>query len=265
MSSNTLKKDSTDLSADYYEKNSSLQNNLAREILDSYRVNPKAHILDIGCGDGRITAELSKRAQKGKVLGVDSSPSMIRFASKNFPISRFSNLRFSQKKAEELKLLGKFDLIVSFSCFHWLREPEAAFQRLSDSLKQDGELLILTYPKESYYYQYLEQALKSYPDYQIHSAYHTMLSTNEYKKLLLRNNLEILNFEKRDLTASYDSSMEIQEFIKGWLNSYVPLPETLHQEFLQCVCQAILDDPKTQEGNKTVVPYSALIIGGYKK
>lgn len=264
MSNKTLH-ENIDLKADYYEKNSNLQNNLARDILDSYQVNPRAHILDIGCGDGRITAELSKRAKKGEVLGIDSSPNMIRFASRNFPKTRFPNLCFSQKKAESLKILEKLDLIVSFSCFHWLREPEQAFQRLSDSLKQGGELLILTYPKESYYYQYLEQALKGYPDYQIHSAYHTMLSTNEYKNLLSINNLELLTFEKRDLIASYNSPKEIQGFIKGWLNSYVPLPEKLHKEFLQDVCQSIFDDPKIQEEDKTVVPYSALIIKARKK
>lgn len=264
MNNNTLNKDSTDLSAEHYEKNSSLQNNLAREILDSYQVNPKAHVLDIGCGDGRITAELSKRAPKGTVLGIDSSPSMIRFASENFPKSKFPNLHFSRKKAERLKLPKKFDLIVSFSCFQWLREPEVVFRRLSDLLKQKGELLILTYPKESYYYQYLERALEDYPDYKADSAYHTMISTNGYKSLFSRNNLEFLTFEKLDLIASYNNSKEIQKFIKGWLNNYVPLPENLHQKFLQSVCQAILDDPKTQEDGKTVVPYSALIIRGYK-
>ena len=247
MSGRMINDDLIDLRADYYEKNSSLQNNLAREVLKAYQVSPKAHILDIGCGDGKITAELAKLATKGKVLGIDSSPSMVKFASKCFPKKKFPNLDFSQKKAEKIELSQKLDLIVSFSCFHWLREPEAAFQRLSTSLKQDGELLILTYPKESPYYRYLETALEKYPDYKNLSAYHTMLSINGYQDILSRNGLEILSFQQCNFIASYNNSSEIQEFIKGWLNSYVPLPENLHQKFLRDVCQAVLDDSKTRE------------------
>lgn len=254
-----------DLNADYYEKKSSLQNNLAREILNDYCVNPKSHILDIGCGDGKITVELSKIAKQGEVLGIDSSPDMIRFALTKFPKTKFPNLQFLQKKAEFLSIFRKFDLIISFSCFHWIRQPELVFQKLNNLLKKEGELLILTYPKESHYYQYLELALESYPDYRTFSAYLTMPSISEYQTLLSRNNLETITFQKRDFVASYSNVNEIQEFIKGWLNSYVPFPEDLHQKFLQDVCQAVLNDPKTQKDNKIVIPYSALIIRARQK
>lgn len=264
MSKAILKDNLLDLDAGYYAKHSSLQNGLAKDILNSYRFNPHAHILDVGCGDGRITAELANHVNQGKVLGIDASPSMIDFASRSFPKTKFANLDFLQGMAEKVDFPQQFDLIVSFSCFHWLKDPKAAIRRLSFSLKEGGEMLILTYPKESPYYRYLEIALEKYPKYYPLSANRTMLSANTYKKLLIKNNLEILNFQQQNLIASYNNPEEIKQYIKGWLNSYVQLPENLYDSFLQDVCQAIANDSTIHKGGKIAIPYTALIIRARK-
>jgi trans-aconitate 2-methyltransferase len=41
-------------------------------------------ILDVGCGDGKITAKIAERVPRGSVLGVDPSQGMIAFASGHF-------------------------------------------------------------------------------------------------------------------------------------------------------------------------------------
>lgn len=41
------------------------------------------NILDIGCGTGRLTAELLRSGVK--VFGLDSSPEMIKYASTKYP------------------------------------------------------------------------------------------------------------------------------------------------------------------------------------
>jgi ubiquinone/menaquinone biosynthesis C-methylase UbiE len=54
----------------------------------THRATPSArdeHILDVGCGDGKVTAELARAVPKGSVTGIDASPEMIRFARKTFP------------------------------------------------------------------------------------------------------------------------------------------------------------------------------------
>lgn len=265
MSDLSLQSHLVDLDATYYEKNSNLQNHLAKKFLNTYHIDRNAHILDIGCGDGKMTTALAKRADQGKVLGIDNSSNMIQFSLKSFPKKQFPNLNFAQKKAEDIAFSKTFDLIVSFSCFHWIRKPKLAFQRLSAALKQKGETWILTYPKESPYYQYLEIALKKYPEYQPFSAYHTMLSIKEYQHLLAENHLEILNFQQCDFTASYQKKTELKAFIQGWLTSYIPLPNDLHSQFLDDVHQAVLKDRKNQEGQTTIVPYKALIIRAQKK
>ncbi len=257
--------DQVDLDAGYYVQNSSLQNSLARKILSKYRLSPKAHVLDVGCGDGRITAQLAKHVKQGEVVGLDASPSMVEFASNSFSKMNFPNLDFQLGMAEDALFPQQFDLIVSFSCFHWLKDPGKAIRQLSASLKPGGEMLILTYPKESPYYRYLQTALKNYPEYYHLSANNTMLSANEYKKLFLKNQLEILDFQKRDLFAIYNDQKAIQQYIKGWLNSYVQLPDYLYDSFLENVSQAVMSDPTTLKGKKICIPYTALVIKVRKK
>lgn len=253
-----------DLDAGYYVRHSSLQNGLANEILSNYPIKRTAHILDVGCGDGRITAELADLASKGRVIGLDPSPSMIEFARNTFPKTEFPNLDFQLGMAEDAVFTETFDLITSFSCFHWLKEPQKAFHLLSSLLKKGGEMLILTYPKESPYYRYLQIALKKYPEYYPLSANHSMLSASEYKKILPQNHLEITDFRKKNLIAYYNTPEEIRQYIRGWLNSYVPLPEYLYDSFLEEVSQAMLADPTTSKKGRIGIPYTALVIEAKK-
>jgi trans-aconitate methyltransferase len=37
-------------------------------------------VLDIGCGDGKLTAEIARRVPAGRVVGIDNAPGMIEFA-----------------------------------------------------------------------------------------------------------------------------------------------------------------------------------------
>ena len=50
-------------------------------------------------------------------------------------------------------------------------------------------------------------------------------------------------------------------YIKGWLNSYVCLPESLHASFLDDVGRAVINDPAImQRGEGMDIPYTALVI-----
>ncbi|KAF5431048.1 Cyclopropane fatty-acyl-phospholipid synthase [Candidatus Methanophagaceae archaeon] len=51
-------------------------------------------VFDIGCGDGKVTAEIAKQLPNGSVLGIDKSEEMILFAQENFPSRKYHNLSF---------------------------------------------------------------------------------------------------------------------------------------------------------------------------
>ena len=95
------KSNDTDLNATHYRKNSKLQMGLAQELLSDLKFDPAAKVLDVGCGDGRITAEIAQQVLKGKVIGIDASSSMIDLGKATYPASDYKNLQFHLAKAEE--------------------------------------------------------------------------------------------------------------------------------------------------------------------
>ncbi|MGC9517062.1 MAG: class I SAM-dependent methyltransferase [Methanomicrobiales archaeon] len=74
-------------------------------------------ILDIGCGDGRITAEIASKISEGCVLGIDNSIEMIKLAKESFSIKEFSNLKFKVMDACELNFQEDFHRIFSNAHF----------------------------------------------------------------------------------------------------------------------------------------------------
>jgi SAM-dependent methyltransferase len=84
--------------------------------------------LDFGCGVGRLTRALTKRA--ARIAGVDVAPSMLRLARENVP-----NATFSAAIPDE-----RFDLIVSLIVFQHIPvvRGEGLLNDLLDRLADDG-------------------------------------------------------------------------------------------------------------------------------
>lgn len=56
----------------------------ARELIAKLNLRGSERVLDLGCGDGKVTAEIALNLKKGGVHGIDSSPEMINLAKKTF-------------------------------------------------------------------------------------------------------------------------------------------------------------------------------------
>jgi len=85
-----------------YAANSAAQQIWARELIAQLHLRGDEHTLDVGCGDGKVTAELARAVSKGSVTGIDASPEMIRFARKTFPPGKHPNLEFQVMDAREI-------------------------------------------------------------------------------------------------------------------------------------------------------------------
>jgi trans-aconitate methyltransferase len=85
-----------------YAANSSAQQIWARELIAQLNLRGDERVLDIGCGDGKVTAGLARAVPKGSVTGIDVSPEMIRFARKTFPSGKHPNLEFQVMDAREI-------------------------------------------------------------------------------------------------------------------------------------------------------------------
>lgn len=105
------------------------------------RVGESAKILDVGCGNGIISLHLGKLGFD--VTGIDVSEKTIGNARKN---NQYPNVKFYVKSAEDLVASGeKFDAIICSEVLEHLRNPGALLSVLSQSLTDDG-ILIVTVP-----------------------------------------------------------------------------------------------------------------------
>jgi trans-aconitate 2-methyltransferase len=98
-------------------------------------------LLDIGCGDGKITAVLALHLSRGNVVGIDSSEEMIRLACRSYPEDRYPNLSFQRMDARELAFIDRFDLAFSNAALHWVIDHRPVLQVVKMSLKWQGRLL----------------------------------------------------------------------------------------------------------------------------
>lgn len=137
----------TEWQARDYARQSALQQAMAEEVLNRLTLAGTEQVLDVGCGDGKITAEIARRASAGKVVGVDPSRDMVGFASQHFGTPVVANLRFEVADACRLPFCGEFDLVVSFNALHWVPEQGAALRAIHQALKPRGRAFLRFVPQ----------------------------------------------------------------------------------------------------------------------
>src|SRR5476649_1876221 len=125
-----------------YAANSAVQQAWARELIAKLKLRGDENILDVGCGDGKVTAEIVRAVPRGSVTGIDASPQMIAFAKKTFPAKKFPNLKFQVMDARKIKFAGEFDVIFSNAAFHWVDDHEEILCGAASVLKSGGRLVI---------------------------------------------------------------------------------------------------------------------------
>ena len=128
----------TDWDAVAYDRRSALQRAMASDVLALLNLTGDERVLDVGCGNGKVTAEIAARLPQGEVIGVDASPSMIDFARSNASAEARPNLRFEVADARTLMFREQFDLVVSLNALHWIPEQDQALQSLYLVLKAGG-------------------------------------------------------------------------------------------------------------------------------
>lgn len=137
----------TEWDARSYDRISTLQKTMADESLARLALEGSERVLDIGCGNGKITAEIAAHLSRGSIVGVDPATAMIAFATQQFGPAGHPNLRFAVADVRNLPFRDEFDLVVSFNALHWVPDQDKALRSIRAVLKPTGRTLLQFVPQ----------------------------------------------------------------------------------------------------------------------
>ena len=119
--------------AEAYGKNGAFVHGLAGGVLELLAARPGERILDLGCGDGQLTARIA--ATGAEVVGVDASSQMAAAA-------RSRGLHVDEGRAELLPYaVGSFDAVFSNAALHWVRDQDAMLGEVRRVLRPGGRFV----------------------------------------------------------------------------------------------------------------------------
>jgi trans-aconitate 2-methyltransferase len=235
----------TEWDADRYSRLSGLQKAMADEVLALLTLRGNEQVLDVGCGDGKITALIAARVPQGEVIGVDPSHDMISFASAHFSRGTYRNLRFDMADARMLPFKKRFDLVVSFNALHWVPNPSPALRSIHIAIKPGGraQLRLVTAGEQKSLESVVEDVRKSprwrgrFHDFEdpylrmTAEEYATAARKNGLRVSQVHTELKIWNFGSRAVFFEFSSvgliawtkhlpTSERADFVDDVLNRY---------------------------------------------
>jgi ubiquinone/menaquinone biosynthesis C-methylase UbiE len=107
-------------------------------------------VADIGAGVGYFTWRMAERVgPTGKVYANDIQPAMLEKLKKNVASRGLNNVTPVLGTVSDPKLpAGKLDLALLVDVYHELSQPQKMLDRIRESLKPTGRLVLLEYRKE---------------------------------------------------------------------------------------------------------------------
>ena len=129
----------SDWDAARYHRLSDPQREWGRRVLDRLAPATGERIVDIGCGTGRLTADLHARVgATGRVMAADRSWAMVTEARRYLPAG------VSVVQADGVALpfrSASFDAAFSTATFHWIRDHATLFAEIHRILRPGGRLV----------------------------------------------------------------------------------------------------------------------------
>lgn len=115
-----------------YERNARFVSSLGQGVLELLSPKRGERILDLGCGDGALTAEIAVAG--ADVVGIDSSEPMVHAARNRGLDARIGD-------AQALAFQSEFDAVFSNAALHWMPNPDAVLVGVYRALKPGGRFV----------------------------------------------------------------------------------------------------------------------------
>ena len=155
--------------------------NQLNNLIEKLNLDENCHVLDLGCGIGRISEYISDTT-KAKVTGIDfAAPSIQRANERN--IDKKERLNFIVGNMNNLQFIeSSFDIIIAIDTVYFVDDLEKLIKRLKEITKDGGRMGI-----------FYDEMIKPEDNKQILKADNTKLA-----KVLKKHDLEYLTYNYTD-------------------------------------------------------------------
>jgi len=242
-----------------YARNASAQYAWASELIGKLALRGDEQLLDIGCGDGRISAELAKHLSRGGVYGIDASAEMIAEAWRSYTADSFPNLGFQCMDARAIELPQRFDIAFSNAVLHWVDDHSAVLQGVHNALRPGGRMLFQMGGEgnaEAFFSAV--EAVTGAPRWRSYFkgfvAPYFFYGISDYERWLPQCGFDPVRIELIPKAMRHSS----RESLKGWFRTtWFPYTDRLPRTERECFIEEIIDTyltayPPDSEGATTV-------------
>ncbi|CAK1600868.1 unnamed protein product [Parnassius mnemosyne] len=270
--------------AELYRKSNTLQKRDALECLEEYAKKIKwkyfrARVIDIGCGDGSVTANILRRYIPNnfyKLVGCDISQKMVQYANKHHGNSQtyFTVLDIEGGMPSELR--ASFDHAFSFYTLHWIKRQECAFRNIYDLLREGGDCLLIFLGHMPVFDVYRILARSSRWKAWLRdvdrfiSPYHDTQEPEKKIKVMMENigfrNVEV---RRKERSFVYDSVEAVKKAVTA-VNPF-KIPSDMYDDFMEDYVSVVRDMRLIDQVNNNIdglvsvrTNYSLLIAYGRK-
>ena len=254
-----------------YAANSVVQQTWARELIAKLDLRGDENILDIGCGDGKVTAEIARAVPDGLVAGIDASAEMIAFAKQIFPAKKFPNLKFQVMNARRIKFSRQFDVIFSNAALHWVDDHEKILRGAAAVLKSGGRLVVSCGGKGNAQDVFValrpEMRLKRWREFfrKMPTPYF-FYAPEGYKKWLPKFGFKIQKLKLAPKDATYEGAEGFATWLRTtWIPYVQRVPENVREEFIAAVTQRYIAKHPPDADGKVHVKMVRLEIDAVKE
>lgn len=152
-------------------------------------------VLDYGCGTGAlINRVLDIYPELKHITGYDPVEEMLHQTRMKIQQSHplFSN-KIDLRSNNSFE--NKFDIIVSTSVFHYLKQPHTVLLHLKSLLQKDGTLILMDYTKDGFFAKYFEWAIRS-----IDNMHYKAYKPSQISSIVEKAGFDILQSEKFNIS-----------------------------------------------------------------
>ena len=250
--------------AEVYHCHSSIQFIAASKLLGKLDITACKQIIDLGCGDGKITAEIAKRLSNATVIGIDVSQPMIDIAKRLFPQELHPNLTFMVKDIRVLDHIGHFDFVCSFFALQWIEQLDGVFKNISQSLKPNGIFALIVPLHISLALNQAIEEIVALPEWSQYFQDFTsgwyFRSPSDLQSLLLANHFKIRSIAVVPQEMIFSTREDLEKFVLPWLTYLDQIPNHLKDSFLQRLFDRYIELEPCLSNGSTVYKYSYIEI-----